>query len=261
MAKSSLALRSAKIKLTRARKHIKSIELSIAKYVRAHPYKVTNSKGKKTTKVTVKKTPPPEISVIAGEVIYQIRSALDHLIFGLIKKNPAAYAIEPDWERRCEFPIILKLPKGKTAPLKRKDIQHLPGISDPAFTFIESVQPYYVIGATNNALRIIGLLSNIDKHRRLNVVIGRIRKKEHIRLASGRTSSGFSMLDSGTEFPSRFNFSGDPTVYVNRRYSVAVHFGERAEIGDAGALAVDFLLKFLLEHAETTILPAFEVLL
>ncbi|HEY3825363.1 MAG TPA: hypothetical protein VGL82_12445 [Bryobacteraceae bacterium] len=261
MASQLSGLGSAKLKLARARKHIKTIQRSSAKYIATRPYKITKSKGKETTQVIVTKEPPPEINILAGEVIYQIRSALDHLVFALIKKNPPPLAIQPDWERRCEFPFIFDL-KGKVSPLKRNHFPNLPGISEAALTFIERIQPYYRVGATNNALWILGVLSNLDKHRRLNVVIGRIRKAESIRMSSGMTASGFSMLDSGTEFPTKFpDLGADRAVNVNRRYSVAIHFSERKEIGAAGTLAVDYLLKFILEQVEVIIIPAFEELL
>lgn len=56
----------------------------------------------------------------------------------------------------------------------------------------------------------------------------------------------------------KFGFQGDPAVYVNRRYGIRVHFGERASLGDAGNLPVDLLLKFILEQLKTIIVPAFE---
>ena len=66
---------------------------------------------------------------------------------------------------------------------------------------------------------ILGRLSNIDKHRRLNIVSGRILKREYVRLSSGMTGSGISMLDSGAKFPTKaIGLEGDRAVYMNRRY-------------------------------------------
>src|SRR5208283_1945858 len=93
--------------------------------------------------LNIRKAPPTEISILAGEIVYQIRSALDHLVFDLIKVNPAILSIDPEWFEHCEFPLRTKIAVGKQPPLPQKDFSRpLPGISPTAFAFIESVQPY-----------------------------------------------------------------------------------------------------------------------
>ena len=79
--------------------------------------------------VSIRKPPPPEIALLAGEMVYQMRSALDHLIFGLIKSNPSSYFIQSDWEEKCEFPIRKQLKGGKTPPRPQAEFLNLPGLS------------------------------------------------------------------------------------------------------------------------------------
>jgi hypothetical protein len=69
---------SAQAKIVRAIKQRRSLENCLAEYRRREPYRtIVHSDRKVTLEIT--EPPPIEISVIAGEVIYQLRSALDHI--------------------------------------------------------------------------------------------------------------------------------------------------------------------------------------
>ncbi|HKI24944.1 MAG TPA: hypothetical protein VKA07_01385 [Candidatus Sulfotelmatobacter sp.] len=261
-------LTSAKVKLVRAAKQIRALKRRIAAYARAKPHKIVKkAKGKK--KLNVPKSPPIEIALLAGEIVYHMRSALDHLVFDVIKRNPNISTIDPNWEERSEFPLWTKpLKAGQSTPLpKSKFARMLPGIADAPFAFIESVQPYYGVGAVNNALRFLAHLSNIDKHRRLNFTRPRIRQYESVRYAHGLSSSGYSTLDRGAEInpaPAMRPLSGpidaqpQKPVYVKRHYRPLVAFNERPYIGEATGLTMDHLLELILEQIETVIVPAFE---
>jgi hypothetical protein len=83
--------------------------------------------------------------------------------------------------------------------------------------FIESLQPYYSRGTINTALGFLANLSNIDKHRYLNRMRTRVRKREAVRFASGMRGSGHmaaggvrgdASLDSAEMFlsPDEFKF-------------------------------------------------------
>lgn len=261
-------LKSAKIKLIRAAKQLRTIKRSIAAYASSKPHKIVKkSKGKK--KLNVPKPPPVEISLLAGEMIYQMRSALDHLVFDVIKRNPNISATDPDWEERCEFPLWTKpLKVGQKTPLpKAKFSRPLPGIADVPFAFIESVQPYYGAGAVNNALGFLAHLSNIDKHRRLNLTRARVRQYESVRYPGGISARGYSTLDRGAEiYPvpsmrplrSLADAQAEKPVYVQRRYRTLVAFNERRYLGEANTLSVDQLLQLILNEIQAHIVPAFE---
>jgi hypothetical protein len=261
-------LKSAKIKLVRAEKQLHAIQKCLTAYARTKPHKIVKKpKGKK--KLNVPKPPPVEISLLAGEMIYQMRSALDHLVFDVIKRNPNVATIDPEWQEHCEFPIWTKplKPGQKTPLLKAKFSRSLPGIPNAPFAFIEGVQPYYGVGEVNNALRFLGHLSNIDKHRRLNLTCPRVRQHESVRYPSGLSGRGYSTLDRGAEIhaipamrPLRGPIDAKPEkpVYVARHYRTLVAFNERQYLGEATALTVDYLLQIILEQIETVIVPAFE---
>ena len=51
------------------------------------------------------RVPPREIAILAGEMVYLMRSALDHLVFELVGLN--ASKLPADWFKRCEFPFYM----------------------------------------------------------------------------------------------------------------------------------------------------------
>ncbi len=261
-------LKSAKAKLIRAAKQLRAIKKCLARYARSKPHKIVKkAKGKK--KLNVPKPPPIEISILAGEMVYQMRSALDHLAFDVIKRNPNVASIDPKWEEHCEFPLWTNpLKPGQKPPLPKTTFSRpLPGIADAPFAFIESVQPYYGKGATNNALLFLAHLSNIDKHRRLNLTRPRIRQYESVRYASGLSARGYSTLDRGAEIypaPSQRPLKAtlatlpEKPMYVKRHYRPLVAFDERPYLGEATILPVDQLLELILNEVKTHIVPAFQ---
>jgi hypothetical protein len=254
---------SAKAKLARAAKHLRAVRRLVAIYSASRPHKiVAKAKGKK--RLNIPRPPPREISLLIGEMVYQMRSALDHLAFDLVKRNQTGAALPPDWERECQFPIwTMPLKSGQTPPLPYNAFERtLPGISKQAFAFIESVQPYYDVGAVNNSLRFLAHLSNIDKHRHLNLVRPRTRKFESFRFASGWRGSGHEALDRGAQISPLTGWDDlDRLVYVSRRYRTFVAFNERSHLGDATTLPVDFLLKTILEQINLSIVPEFRKLI
>lgn len=125
-------------------------------------------------------------------------------------------------------------------------------------SFIESIQPYYRIGAINNCLLFLADLSNIDKHRYLNLVRPRVKRYESVRFASGLSSRGHQALDRGAKIHPLHGWDeSDRPEYVNRHYRTFVVFEERRYWGEATALPVEDLLKLILDHINSIIIPAF----
>jgi hypothetical protein len=113
-------------------------------------------------------SPPSELSVLLGEFLYQVRSALDHGFFALVAAKKGRVQPDGDWQRQTQFPLIGKKPEGSGDAVSR---QQFPSpardwISDEAFEFIERIQPYHRGKEPNDTLKALAVLSNIDKHRR-----------------------------------------------------------------------------------------------
>lgn len=239
-------------KLYRAATHLNSFRVEIGKYMDTGPYKINpHPNAEKTFEVIT--MPPPDISIIAGEVLYQIRSALDYLAFALVKLNPFAIAAKDKWWKSCEFPLWSKpLAAGTTSLPQSKFERVLPGISARAFTFIESVQPYHRKKcAAANHLWLLGELSNIDKHRHLNIVITKLRKTEVAISESGKPKFSIATLNHGAKIES-------PQGYMQVKGSLLplVTFDESA-IAEASQIPVDYVLQTCLSTVQNTIVPEF----
>jgi hypothetical protein len=214
-------------------------------------------------------TPPSDVQIIAGEIIYQFRSALDHLAFQLVQSNPKGEILPSKWDERCQFPLLLDVPThGKTVkipypvPVPYSFFEErLPGISDAAYAFIESVQPYHSGPGIHNILRIIGRLANIDKHRHLYVLLPRIAVRHDFTFShgmQGATSRGG--LKHGAEIPLLQEIPGDPPMDVKRSFAPYITFDETVGVGP-DSLGTENLLEVCLKEFKTVIIPAFENLI
>jgi hypothetical protein len=111
-------------------------------------------------------------ALIAGDCLFNLRSALDHLVYELHVRSYRSI-VPPDM--RSAFPIVSIRPTGKNGraadPAKWREIKHLPYKQRRA---IVHLQPYNRINDKYRkhriALQSIDTLNNIDKHRHLHVL-------------------------------------------------------------------------------------------
>lgn len=255
-------IKSTELKLIRAGKHLRAIKRAVTAYTASKPHKIV-LKSKRKKKLNIPKSPPREICILVGEMVYQMRSALDHLTFELVKRNPSGKSLPKDWDRRCQFPLYVTVPTIGKPPVPHSlpapyniFSGSLPNISTRAFGFIESVQPYYRNTAVSNCLRFLTELCNIEKHRHLHIIKPRTQKKESVRFTSGFNSQSIMMLERGAQIepPASFRQS-DRAVNVHRRYKTRVAFDERAILGDATLLPLEYLLELILDHVKGIVAP------
>ena len=105
---------------------------------------------------------PIEWSVRIGEILYNLRSALDHLVWGLVITNGETPG------RHNEFPIVNDITEWDSHKSRK-----LRGVSSKVENMINRLQPY--TGGMNlpfdvSAFWTLATLCNIDKHRHLNLV-------------------------------------------------------------------------------------------
>lgn len=153
---------------------------------------------------------PTDIPLIAGEVAYQLRSSLDHLIHQLVIANGNATVLENS--RRHQFPIFKTLDG-----YKARAGQMIEGVSDEARRRIESCQPYEspLNTAEDDPLWILSDLNNTDKHKLLPVAVVAIG------VMKGQDSAdGISWADA-------FTVGGNRTLEHNREFFTARSKTER----------------------------------
>jgi hypothetical protein len=254
-------LESANLKIVRAQEHLDALESSIKRYISTNPGIAADANGNPT--LHLREQPPDCIAVITGEVVYQLRSVLDHLAFDLVKRNFANVQLPVKWEENCLFPLKLQLPNNVSAPpvpyghpgFKR----NLPGISEAAFAFIESVQPYYRRG-TANALRLLAQLCNVDKHRHFNVTVPKTAQFDTVVLSDGRKHSYFrSGLKHGTALDklARGDDIEDDIVDSETRLTSYVTFDEPTVGDGAATLEVQNVLEVILQQVKSVVVPKF----
>jgi hypothetical protein len=236
------------LKIYRMSEHLKAIEDFIAADIARYGDRfIVESQGKDTVRLV---PADPKIAVRAGELIYQLRSALDHLACELVKANRSGITLPADWEEECQFPIWTDpLRPGQTIPLPYGAFKRLPGIPIEAHTIIERVQPYYPAGtgSVNTSLGLLNELSNIDKHRRFTLMRTRAKVFHRVVYKSGFKSESIDTLDHGAEVPTPYSGEDDPIVDVERSTTLTVAFDEREALGDATLVGVDHLLQGIVE--------------
>lgn len=107
------------------------------------------------------------VSVIAGDIVHNLRSALDHLAWQLVLLDGGTPT------DRTAFPLHESTTNRQG---KQRVLTIDPGIADPRImAAVEAMQPYaeaeYGHDPRTDALGIIGRLNNIDKHRLLLTVV------------------------------------------------------------------------------------------
>jgi hypothetical protein len=155
MASSALKLPGVDAKLVRAEEHLTTLEREILAYlgngVARFPAYLDRQQHTVRVLFDLLVEPPLPLCVIAGDVVHNTRSALDHLWGALTRSTQGGFPVyrkQPDWE------------KAKAEALS--------GIPETAHAVIERLQPCsgtdegYFVGLLN-------LLSNRDKHKLLNM--------------------------------------------------------------------------------------------
>lgn len=147
-------------KIRRAQEHLNAFFQEGRSFVHStNRFTVPKTDGKSTWLVSVANDayPPPRLSAIVGDCIFNMRSSLDNLVCGLARKK------RPDC--RCigiRFPIYSDPDKWQEH--WKCDLKGVPG---PARAIIKGLQPCFRSDglAKTDPLAILNELSNIDKHR------------------------------------------------------------------------------------------------
>jgi len=122
-------------------------------------------------KFSVKAPPPdPQLSLILGDFVHNLRVSLDHLASQLAARD--GHNIKK--RSSLAFPIFTD----KSEYKKNEDRKIKKFIKDiSVFEAIDEIQPYHLDDPRTDPLWLLSELDNIDKHRTLVVIAPRIDKK------------------------------------------------------------------------------------
>ncbi|HEY3436014.1 MAG TPA: hypothetical protein VGK41_10215 [Solirubrobacterales bacterium] len=167
MGDKSASLKGPRLKLDRAKRHLGDLESVIERFFETDPYLVAvedNSETNRREFRVVRAQPVPmDLSVIGGDAVHNLRSALDHLIWQLVLANGG----KPN--KRTAFPVW-----GSEADFVASRPGYAKGVSEEAVEVLYGLKPYK---GGNDALWRIHQLDIVDKHRLLLAVAMR---QEHV---------------------------------------------------------------------------------
>jgi hypothetical protein len=148
-----------KLKIQRADKHIQELRVALASFYKENSdfckREVDPQSGDEIIKVVSVPEVPPIISVIAGDALQNLRSALGHLVYQIVILNPAITS-----RKDIYFPFGESLNDYMSSDRRRVIAQ----ASAEAVKRIDALKPYK---GGNDLLWQLSRLNNVDKHRLL----------------------------------------------------------------------------------------------
>jgi hypothetical protein len=226
---------SARLKVERAERQIGNLLTEIGAFLRGDPYKpIRHDKGEPgglmEWTVEVREQPSPDIGLMAGDAIHNLRSALDHVMWELLERNDNTPT------RKTGFPIYDSPEKFK-AEYPRK----VQGASQAAVDLILAAKPYK---GGNEPLWWLHELDVIDKHRVL-LAVGSAARYDGFHLAIDHPAFPFKPhtvmpfsaaglgrpiypLENGTKLCAMgpAMFPDGAKMHVNAEFAFDVAFGE-----------------------------------
>ncbi len=203
------------LKIGRAKAHLAELQESVGAVLKSdaeHFVSEYDSKSKRHV-YRAQNLPvvDPQWALQAGEVVYQLRSALDHLAWQLVEREGRT----PN--KQTQFPVRDSLRGQNNQVLPVKVLLPLSNDSK-VLGLLNECQPYYGDGTTElspfdahrHPLWVLKVLNNIDKHRLLLVVVHTLNIE---RMYWGGTQSPTPYLNTaplkeGTKVAA-FDFGGD----------------------------------------------------
>lgn len=153
------------LRIDRAEKRLGELKRELAAYEKANVSSEIKVDGGSASITSWPTNPPPKIGITAGEIVYNLRAALDYLVFELAFHDSFNTSLD-SINMRTQFPIE-DTPegfKGRIDPIKRRGgtiDNALTGVSPDHIAAIEALQPYKGVDWT----KLLRDLSNEDKHR------------------------------------------------------------------------------------------------
>lgn len=145
------------VKVARSNEHFHSLDAELAAYIATNPCKVATKRDPETRRlvyyIDTFDPVPVRAAAIAGDVIHNMRCALDHLAHELVLVNGGTPT------KQTQFPIFDTSEKYESAK-----VAAVKGMSDASKDAIDALKPYE---SGNYLLWRIYRLNNIDKHRQL----------------------------------------------------------------------------------------------
>lgn len=167
-------LQGPRLKILRAKHGLQELNDELVAFGKTDPYEFVAYEDlqarEQIFQVRVNQEPPPTLGIVVGEVVHNLRSALDHIACVLPLVRGARRPTKP------QFPVFDLRDPDPAQPNRRAFIRHYKGrvgdIIPRAYDFIESIQPYHPTSdpAGWHPLAMLEDLWNHDKHNAIHIV-------------------------------------------------------------------------------------------
>jgi|SRR5271156_4101803 len=151
------------LKVERAKQHVRDLDSATRQFLDSKPYIVGTKRNPQTRQliyyVVSVKPIPSHLTLIAGDVIQNLVSALDHLAYQLVLKDTKGVPPKP---KKIYFPIF-----ESSTEYEARKCGKIEGAGKDTFDAIDKIKPYK---GGNDDLWILHRLNNIEKHRLLLTV-------------------------------------------------------------------------------------------
>lgn len=154
---------SATLKLARAYEHLDSIDAEVRDFLETDPYVVAFEAdletGERLVRAASVDAPPIRLSLMIGDALHNLRSALDHLVWE--RSAPEKRG------RRSGFPILRRPPKGEFAAIPK-----VKGLRPADRAIVQRLQPYNARDPEqirDEPLLVLHNLNVTDKHKALHL--------------------------------------------------------------------------------------------
>jgi len=255
------SLDSVTLKLVRAEQHLEAI-LEMLDGFRYGDCEIVPEEDPETKlgQLRVRLPRPPEMLVpIIGDFLFNVRCALDYLIWQLVLANG-------ETPTRSNSFSVTGSPAAFADEVRRK---RLDGLSEKSRTLVESFQPY---NSGNEPLQTLNRFHNVDKHRTptLTAAVAHDARMDwihgatpllHMIIGDAELRDGAVFGDIGIpldnpKLPPRLR-DAFQNMKVQGKASIFVAFDDPA-VENLELLRIDSVLQEILEFARDTVVPAFE---
>lgn len=152
-------MRDVELKISRGERHVKDVQMVQSHFFASNPYAIDVKDDPQTGQpiyyLAEVRDVPEELSLICGDALHNLRSALDYLACDLVRANGETPT------RNTGFPVLQKAPLSPKEDLFARRVK---GMKQAAIDAIWDVQSYQ---GGDNVLWRLHSLDNIDKHKLL----------------------------------------------------------------------------------------------
>ena len=150
----------ATLKVDWAETHIEELDSSLNAFLETSPYKVLPKRDPKSKEIRYylaeKRDVPSEIRLLTGDILQNLRTALDYAVCALVENNGGRIT------GGTGFPVFDESPS--TPEDEARLLGKMKGARDEVIDYVRAVKPYKT---TNYAIWRLHRLNIIDKHRLL----------------------------------------------------------------------------------------------